>query len=210
MFDKFFERLNLKSRNLNTKPKETTTRSNAKTQNSKNPSSNQNRVVSLSPETTTGSSQFTLRHFSPDPPSRFQNDKGIVKDPRIFNPTTTISKKYGEEKIPIHTTAIQGKLREISYLIKLEIKKTKPKNLPNFEFRPLDKESVVTNSVNDSVKEGSVLAQNIPPSKAISATRILFAGPQPDAVKSAGAKPIFDTKLFKQKKGITGIKNVSC
>ena len=85
------------------------------------------------------------------------------------------------------------------------MKKVKPKNPPNFEFRPLDKESVVTNSVNDSVKEGSVLAQNIPPSKAISATSILFAGPQPETVKSAGAKPIFDTKLLKPKKANPGI-----
>jgi len=189
MFDKFFERLNLKSKNPSTKSKETNSRLNSKAQNSKNTSSNQNRVVSLSPETTSGSSQFNLRHFSPDPPSRLQNDKGITKEHRIFNPTSTVSKKYGEEKIPNPNN------------ITIDVKKGKPKNLPNFEFRPLDKESIVTNSVNDSVKEGSVLAQNIPPSKAISATRILFAGPQPETVKSAGAKQIFDTKLFKPKKG---------
>ncbi len=55
---------------------------------------------------------------------------------------------------------------------KNKIEKPKPK--PNFEFRPLDKDSFSQNmgSIAESTQEGSVLAQNLPAPKTVNASKI--------------------------------------
>lgn len=58
-------------------------------------------------------------------------------------------------------------------------KNEKPRNRPNFEFRPLDKDSFSLNmgSMTESTLEGSLLAQNIPASIYMNATKLPSSSP---------------------------------
>jgi len=185
MLSQFFEKLYTRGRNKETKKKDANVTPTAKGKNAKTPFTTQNRIASLSPETSAGSAQFNFRQYSPDPPSRLQFDRNITLDQQH----SAISKKIVEEQNNDQTSDAS------------EIKKEKPKVIPNFEFRPLDNpDSFVTNSALDSIREGSVLAQTIPNSAALSITKILFTGPKMDSIKSAGLKTHFDSRIFASRK----------
>jgi len=49
--------------------------------------------------------------------------------------------------------------------------KEKSKKTPNFEFRPLDKESLL-DSIAETTREGQTLAQNIPPTKTVNVSKL--------------------------------------
>ena len=79
----------------------------------------------------------------------------------------------------------------------------KPKSKPNFEFRPLDKDSFSQNmgSISETTLEGTLLAQSLPVSKSTSATKL-----PPSTLKPQNGFPSEEMR-FKVKNRDTGNEN---
>jgi len=105
MLSHFFEKLYTRGRNKETKKKDTAGTTTTKGKNSKFSSTTQNRIASLSPETSASSTQFNFRQYSPDPPSRLQFDRNLTTDYQH----SAISKKIIEEKNNDQTLDSSGK-----------------------------------------------------------------------------------------------------
>lgn len=179
MLGQFLDRLNLRLRNSEDKikEKEKETRTNNKALPPKSTQPHPSRIASLSPETTSHSTQYHFRQYSPTATSRTNTGKPLLEETKSFNPSGIIPKRYGEDKTPSHYHPTPTNMSRVLQPNKPEIHRDKPKNVPNFEFRPLDKESFATSSANTSMREGSIIVQSIRPSQMVTASnKLIFGG----------------------------------
>jgi ankyrin repeat protein len=181
MFGLFFDRQNTKQKNNNDKPKELSPRTFQKPQSPTIPTQNSThslRISSTSPTSHSSQTTFTQNsNYSPGPQYSPQYKKP-AEDRRFI--TSKQSPKRLEDEHPVNPTPVRI---------------DKPKQHFNFEFRPLDRDSFTANmgSITESTLEGSLLAQGIPASKAVNASKIptLLRGPN-------------DQMIFKVKNKDTG------
>lgn len=111
MLSQFLDKLNIRARISDDKPKDknVSSRNNPKIQPPKTSNTHQTRIVSLSPETTTPSPQLNFRQFSPPATARGYLGKYKQDEPKTFNPEGIIAKRYGEERSPPPNSAPLGK-----------------------------------------------------------------------------------------------------
>jgi ankyrin repeat protein len=164
MFGLFFDKINSRRKKSEEKPKEVSPRVQPKTNgspvNTTSPSGP--RINSLSP-TSHNTQQFYFPQYSPQSTSSQNYFKANPEPKKTTQIPSNFPKKIDETNTHIITTQNQDAM-----------KKEKPKPKPNFLFQPLDKDSFTHNmgSITESTQEGTKLAQNLPPPKSITASKI--------------------------------------
>lgn len=175
MFGLFFDKINNRGKKTEDKPKDLSPRQPAKSPVVGSSTNTGPRINSLSP-TSHHTHQYHFPQYSPQSTST-QNFFRSPNDPRKpVQTANTYTRKIDDSNTNIITCSPPGKedLSKKSFEQLNPFKVEKPKPRPNFEFRPLDKDSFTQNlgSITESTQEGSVLAQNLPPTKQIIASKI--------------------------------------